>query len=63
MQLITEKISIQELKKMSEKMFGGLVKAVVDIEKKIMVVDAGLHADEEYFLLEGGSESRNIFGE
>lgn len=27
------KISIEELKKMSQKTFGGLVKAVVDIEK------------------------------
>ena len=40
MQLVGEKISIDELKEMSEKMFGGLVKAVIDIEKEIMVVDA-----------------------
>lgn len=34
MKLVTEKISLYELQEMSEKMFGGLVKAVVDIEKK-----------------------------
>lgn len=49
MKIVQEKISVAELKDMSKKMFGGLVKAVVDIEKKIMVVDAGMHADEETF--------------
>jgi len=52
MKLVKNKISLQELAQMSEKMFGGLVKAVVDIEQEIMVVDAGMHADEESFLLE-----------
>lgn len=62
MQVVDKKISIQELEKMSEKMFGGLVKAVVDVEKEIMVVDAGLHADEEFFLLENGSEQEHLWG-
>src|SRR5262245_27128236 len=62
MQLVTDHISIDELKKMSEKMFGGLVKAVVDIEREIMVVDAGMHADQEYFLLENGSEQEHLWG-
>ncbi len=61
-QLVREKISIEELKKMSEKMFGGLVKAVVDIEQEIMVVDAELHADEENLLLENGSKQENLWG-
>ena len=52
MQIVHEKISLEELEKMSEKMFGGLVKTVVDIEKGIMVVDSELHADEENLLLE-----------
>ena len=36
MQIVDKKISIEELNKMSEKMFDSLVKAVVDIEKEIM---------------------------
>lgn len=52
MKLVKDKISLQELAQMSEKMFGGLVKAVVDIEQEIMVVDAGMHVDEELFLLD-----------
>lgn len=57
-----DKISINELKEMSEKMFGNLVKAVVDIEKKIMVVDAEMHADEEKYLLENGSRQNDLWG-
>lgn len=62
MKIVADKISIEELTEMSENMFGGLVKAVVDIEKKIMAVDAGLHADEESLLLENGSEQKNLWG-
>lgn len=62
MKIITDKISIKELKEMSDKMFGNLVKAVIDIEKEIMAVDADLHADEEALLLENGSAQKNLWG-
>lgn len=62
MQIVKDSISIEELKKISEKMFGELVKAVVDIEKGIMVVDAPLHADEEFLLLEEGSQQEHFWG-
>jgi len=62
MEVVHEKISINKLKKMSEKMFEGLVKAVVDIEKEIMAVDAELHSDEENLLLEEGSQQQNLWG-
>lgn len=57
-----EKISVAELTKMAEKMFGKLLKAVVDIEQEIMVVDASMHVDEEELLLEKGSEQNNLWG-
>lgn len=57
-----EKISVKELSEMAQKMFGNLVKGVVDIEKGIMAVDADLHADEEALLLEKGSEQKNLWG-
>ena len=62
MQIVEKTISVEELKKMSEKMFGSLVKGVVDVEREILVVDAELHADEEKFLLENGSEQKNLWG-
>lgn len=62
MYLVEKNISIDELKRMSEKMFGNLVKAVIDVEKEIMVVDAELHSDQEEFLLEQGSNQTNLWG-
>ena len=62
MKIVKGGINIEKLRQMSGKMFGNLVKAVVDIEKKIMAVDADLHADEEQLLLENGSEQKNLWG-
>lgn len=62
MKLVDKKISLQELKQMAQKKFGGLVKAVVDIEKEIMVVDGDMHADEEKYLLDTGSKQNNLWG-
>jgi len=62
MRIIDQKITIIELQEMSKKMFGNLVKAVVDIERELMAVDAALHADQEAFLLENGSEQQNLWG-
>lgn len=62
MQIIKDKISISELKKLSSKMFGNLVKAVVDTEKQILILDADLHSDEEAYLLQRGSKQENLWG-
>jgi len=55
-------IDIVELTKMAEKMYGNLVKGVVDIEKDILVLDAEMHVDEEQFLLEQGSSQNDLGG-
>ena len=47
---------------MAENQFGVMVKAVVDIEKKIMAAGGELHADEEAALLETGSKQMNLWG-
>lgn len=62
MKVVSEFISLEELKQMSQRMFGRLVKAVVDIDKKIMAVDANLHADQESELLEMGSLQDHLWG-
>ena len=62
MKIIKNKISIDGLKKMAKQRFGDMVKAVVDIEKKIMVVDGELHSDEEALLLENNSKQENLWG-
>ena len=57
-----DSITITELYEMARKMYGGLVKGVVDIKKKILVLDAEMHADEEQFLLETGSKQEDLWG-
>lgn len=56
------KIKITELRILASTRFGQLVKAVVDIEKGTMVVDADLHADEEAFLIGRDSKQENLWG-
>lgn len=60
--IVSESISLMELKKMAEERFGNLVKAVIDVKKEIIAVDAELHADEEALLLEKGSRLEDLWG-
>jgi hypothetical protein len=62
MKIIDKEITIQELRKMAQETFGSMVKAVVDVTREIMAVDAELHADEEACLLENGSHQRDLWG-
>jgi hypothetical protein len=47
---------------MAQNMFGNMVKAVVDVEREVMALDAELHADEEAALLEDSSRQENLWG-
>ena len=61
--IIKEEIGLSELEKMAEKGFGDMVKAVVDVEQKIMAVGPELHADGEVLLMEEcGSKRENTWG-
>jgi len=65
MKLVDEKnkVSKDELIKMSAGMFGDLVKAVVDVRQNIMMIDADLHADEEKKMLaECNSRQEDLWG-
>ncbi len=59
---VVDIISVAELSEMSDKMYGSFVKAVVDLEKGTLVVDAEMHADEEQYLLENGSVQSDLWG-
>lgn len=62
MMTITSPITRASLTKIAEQKFGDFVKAVVDIEKKIMIIDADLHSDEEAELLHQGSKQEHLWG-
>ena len=62
MQILDKSISIEELKKIAEDTFIDLVKAVVDVDKELVAIDAELHSDLEALLLENGSKQKNLWG-
>lgn len=62
MLIIKEKTPLSKIKEIAESFFGNLVKAVVDIEKEILVVGGDLHSDEEMVLLEMGSKQESLWG-
>lgn len=59
---IVKSISLKELSVMAEKMYGSLVKADVDVAKSIFIVDMGMHADGEAYLMERGSKQNDLWG-
>lgn len=61
-QIVSQPISIEELKKHAAKVFGDMVKVVVDVEQQIMAINGELHADEEALLLQHGSKQHNLWG-
>ena len=62
MLLITKPISIIKLQTIAKQSFGNLVKAVIDLRKEIIVIDADLHSDQEQYLLERGSKQYDLWG-
>jgi hypothetical protein len=59
---VKDSISIIDLESMAKRMYGSLVKGVVDIEKGLLVLDAEMHVDEEQYLLEKGSKQSSLWG-
>ncbi|MDD4179728.1 MAG: DUF5674 family protein [Candidatus Margulisbacteria bacterium] len=62
MKIVNDKIALAELKQMAQSKFGNFVKAVIDVERKLMIIDAELHADEEALLIEQGSKQADLWG-
>jgi len=62
MKIINAAISATELKEKHSNFFDSMIKAVVDIEKEIIAVDAELHADLEEILIQQGSKQENLWG-
>ena len=60
--IIRETLTFEDLKQMAARMFGDLVKAVVDVDRELVAVDAELHADLEAILLQDGSAQRSLWG-
>ena len=62
MKIITQSVTLNEIKAMAVATFGNFVKAVVDIDRELIAVDAELHSDLEALLLEDGSKQKSLWG-
>ncbi|MFT5387578.1 MAG: hypothetical protein ACI9E5_000709 [Candidatus Omnitrophota bacterium] len=62
MKILEAPITKNELKIIAENTFGDLVKAVVDVDRQLVAIDAELHSDLESLFLESGSTQTNLWG-
>lgn len=59
---VVDTITVAELHKMSETMYGAIVKADVDVAKSLVIIDMSMHVDGEAYLLEHSSKQKDIWG-
>lgn len=62
MKILKNVVTIDEIKKIAQATFGDLVKAVVDIDRELVAIDAELHSDLEALFLEDGSKQGSLWG-
>ncbi|MES2208886.1 MAG: DUF5674 family protein [Chloroflexota bacterium] len=62
MEIVRTSTSLTHVHELAAARFGDLVKVVVDVERGIMAIDAGMHADEEAALVQDGSDQRDLWG-
>ena len=60
--IVEQPIRRSDLAMLAEQQFGDMVKAVVDVSRRIMAVGGELHSDEESVLLESGSRQADLWG-
>jgi hypothetical protein len=62
MRILENVITVAELKQIAQETFGDLVKAVVDIDRELVAINAELHSDLEALFLEDGSKQNSLWG-
>lgn len=60
--IVDQPITRAAIAKIAERQFGDMVKAVVDVERRVMAIGAELHADEEAVLISNGSRQSDLWG-
>jgi hypothetical protein len=53
---------MDELRQLAQGRFGDMVKAVVDLRRRVMLLDADMHADQEAELLAEGAVQQDLWG-
>ncbi|WP_049945693.1 MULTISPECIES: DUF5674 family protein [unclassified Butyrivibrio] len=63
--IVEEEIKIEQMPVLEDKMYFNedeMVKAVADVDKGILALNAELHSDLEQMLLENGSDQKSLYG-
>jgi len=61
--ILNDKISLDDLPSLDNiKFFPDMVKAVVDVNRGIIALNAEMHVDLEQYLLDEGSLQKNLYG-
>ncbi len=61
-EIIRRAIPRVRLTSLAESQFGDMVKAVIDVERRVMAIGGELHSDEEASLIEDGSVQKDLWG-
>ena len=62
LEFVRTKVTRSYLAAAAAEQFGDMIKAVVDVRRRIMVVGAELQSDEESALLDDGSRQEDLWG-
>ena len=60
--ILDKQITIEQLAAIASQLYGDMVKAVADVSKDMVAIDAELHSDLERALLENGSRQDDLWG-
>ena len=63
--IVNKEIPLSELPNLENEMFFAedeMIKAVADVDKGVLALNAPLHSDLEQLLLENGSEQKSLYG-
>jgi hypothetical protein len=61
-EILHERISPELLTALVKEWYGEMVKYVVDLDREVIAIGGGLHADAEAVLLEDGSKQASLWG-
>lgn len=60
--ILKEQVTVQYLNELAKNFYGEMIKAVADVDKGLIALDAELHSDLERMLLENGSSQESLWG-
>lgn len=57
-----DKLTVSQLERLAEEIYGSMLKSVVDIEQNKLLINMEMHVDGEQFCLENGSSQKDLWG-